>query len=98
MLAFLESLCGALSARDADAIRRLLGHPLALALPRLVREEAKAIASGQARGIVAPLHAMHFYHQTAHLLGVCSDSAVRRDEAPKRGAQQIELPLKRATA
>ena len=33
MLAFLDSLCDALIARDADRITRLLAHPLARALP-----------------------------------------------------------------
>lgn len=102
MLAFLENLCGALSARDADLIRRLLSHPLAQALPRAVRDEARAIASGNARGFVAPLQAMHLYHQTAHLLGVCSDAATRRaaaaPDAIRATPAQIELPLERATA
>jgi len=102
VLAFLESLCGALSARDAELILRLLAHPLAQALPRPVRDEARAIASGHARGFVAPLQAMHLYHQTAHLLGACTDPAQRpRDLAPTHsfGAQpQIELPLERAAA
>jgi hypothetical protein len=93
MLAFLDSLCGALIARDVMRIRQLLAHPLSRALPRAVREEASAIAGGSSRGFVAPLHAMRLYHQTAHLLGVRSDPAVR---APSRGPasrRQIDLPL-----
>ena len=103
MLAFLESLCGALLARDAEAVRRLLAHPLARALPRAVRDEARNVANGSARGYSAPLQAMHLYHQTAHLLGACADPATRRAEeqsqagpAPTARSGQIELPLGRA--
>lgn len=92
MLAFLDSLCGALIARDVIRIRQLLAHPLSRALPRAVREEASAIAAGGSRGFVAPLQAMRLYHQTAHLLGVRSDPAVRRP-ARDPGRRQIDLPL-----
>lgn len=102
MLAFLESLCGALSARDAALISRLLAHPLAQALPRAVREEALMIANGQARVFSAPLQAMHLYHQTAHLLGACTDPPERRAEPRSVGGfkslLQIELPLGRVVA
>lgn len=101
VLAFLESLCGALSARDLETVRRLLAHPLAQALPRAVRDEARGIASGNARGYAAPLQTMHLYHQTAHLLGACSDTATRRtapSPAERSGGSQIELPLERVSA
>jgi hypothetical protein len=92
MLAFLESLCSALTSRDAVRIRQLLAHPLSRALPRAVCDEAHAIAAGAHRGFVAPLHAMRLYHQTAHLLGVRADPAARRAGAgPER--RQMELPL-----
>ena len=99
MLAFLDSLCGALIARDPDRIRALLEHPLARALPRTVREEATAIASGNRRGFVAPLQALRLYHQTAHLLGAGADPATRRHTTPGGGVEmrQMELPLERAT-
>jgi hypothetical protein len=92
MLAFLDSLCAALISRDAIRIRQLLAHPLSRALPRAVREEAFAIASGAPRAYTAPLQAMRLYHQTAHVLGVRSDPAIRR---PPRGSsrRQIDLPL-----
>lgn len=92
MLAFLDSLCVALVARDVVRIRQLLAHPLARALPRSVREEASAIAGGSSRSFVAPLQAMRLYHQTAHLLGVRSDPAVRT-KAREPGRRQIDLPL-----
>ena len=92
MLAFLDSLCVALIARDVVRIRQLLAHPLSRALPRAVREEASAIAGGSSRGFVAPLQAMRLYHQTAHLLGVRSDPAVRT-KTRQPGRRQIDLPL-----
>ena len=92
MLAFLDSLCVALIARDVVRIRQLLAHPLSRALPRAVREEASAIAGGSSRGFVAPLQAMRLYHQTAHLLGVRSDPAVRT-KVREPGRRQIDLPL-----
>ena len=93
MLAFLDSLCVALIARDVIRIRQLLAHPLSRALPRAVREEASAIAGGSSRAFVAPLQAMRLYHQTAHLLGVRSDPAVRRTVVRDTGRRQIDLPL-----
>ena len=75
MLAFLDSLCSALLARDAQRILDLLQHPLARALPRQVREEAMLIARRGGRGLVAPVQTLRLYHQTAHLLGACSDPA-----------------------
>lgn len=77
MLAFLDSLCAALIIRDVSRIRQLLAHPLARALPRAVREEALAIADGSPRS-ATPLQTMRLYHQTAHLLGVRTDPAMRR--------------------
>ena len=44
MLAYLDSLCAALLARNTEEIRRLLAHPMAQDLPRRVREEAVAIS------------------------------------------------------
>jgi hypothetical protein len=98
MLAYLDALCGALISRDVHQIRMLLGHPLARALPKAVREEALAIANGQRRSFVAPLKTLQLYHQTAHLLGTCADPATRSEgrnsgTAPMR---QMELPLARA--
>ena len=97
MLAFLDSLCDALIARDADRITRLLAHPLARALPAGVRDEAVAIAQGGRRGFAAPLRTLRLYHQTAHLLGVSADPATNstRLPAPRPQAErrQMELPL-----
>lgn len=100
MLAFLDSLCGALMARDTERIWLLLGHPLAQALPRGVREEATAIANGHRRSFVAPLQTLQFYHQTAHLLGVSADPATRRPMTKTHEGElpQMELELERVTA
>ena len=92
MLAFLDSLCTALIARDVIRIRQLLAHPLSRALPRAVREEATAIAGGAPRAYTAPLQAMRLYHQTAHMLGVRSDPALRRTSRDP-GRRQFDLPL-----
>jgi hypothetical protein len=99
VLAFLDSLCGALIARDTNRIWLLLAHPLAQALPRGVREEATAIANGHRRSFVAPIQTLQFYHQTAHLLGVSADPATPRDTPSARDDErrQFELPLERAT-
>jgi hypothetical protein len=78
VLAYLEALCSALKARDALAIGELLRHPLATALPAVALEEAQRIAAQPGADHLAPLHTLRLYHQTAHLLGACSDPATRR--------------------
>ena len=75
MLAFLDTLCSALLARDAQRILELLQHPLARALPRQVREEAMLISRRGGKAMIAPVQTLRLYHQTAHLLGACSDPA-----------------------
>jgi hypothetical protein len=92
VLAFLDSLCAALLARNGDEIRRLLRHPLARALPREVREEALTIARAGTRGFMAPIQTLRLYHQTAHLLGVCADPSVKRRAAAEPADEsQIEM-------
>ncbi|MGQ0539593.1 MAG: hypothetical protein ACT4R6_11635 [Gemmatimonadaceae bacterium] len=100
MLAYLESLCTALVARETQEVLRLLRHPLANALPADVRDEALTIARGGARTFVAPIHTLRLYHQTAHLLGVSDDpgARLRKAAAAQAGADQIELPLDRVAA
>jgi hypothetical protein len=82
MLAYLDMLCAALMARDPEGIMRLLEHPLAAALPDKVRDEALAVVRAGPGGRVAPVKALHMYHQTAHLLGVRSDPATRKAPPP----------------
>lgn len=102
MLAYLEALCSALKARNALAIGELLRHPLASALPPVALEEAQRIAAQPEADHLAPLHTLRLYHQTAHLLGACSDPATRRrtprsvpvtGEGSPGGARQMELDL-----
>ncbi|MDB4916004.1 MAG: hypothetical protein JWM95_3648 [Gemmatimonadetes bacterium] len=100
MLDYLDGLCAALLARNGTEIRRLLRHPLARALPRRVREEGYAIARSSPESLRAPVHTLHFYHQTLHLLGARS-AAVRvetstSDQRSGPPGSQIEMPLRAA--
>jgi hypothetical protein len=88
VLAFLDTLCSALLARDAQRILELLEHPLARALPRQVREEAHLIARRGGGAMIAPVQTLRLYHQTAHLLGACSDPATGRNTSDLR---QLEM-------
>jgi len=88
VLAFLDSLCAALLSRDGQRILELLQHPLARALPRQVREEAMLIARRGGRTMIAPVQTLRLYHQTAHLLGACSDPATG---AGRGDLRQLEI-------
>jgi hypothetical protein len=91
VLAFLDSLCTALLARDAQQIHDLLRHPLARALPRQVREEALLIARRGGRTMIAPVQTLRLYHQTAHLLGACSDPATEPRSGDSASLRQLEI-------
>lgn len=91
MLGYLDSLCAALLARDRGGIIGLLRHPLARALPRRVREESLAIARGGARSFRAPIHTLHFYHQSTFLLGARGEIGDGAGARP--GGAQLEMPL-----
>ena len=67
MLAYLDSLCAALLARNTEEIRRLLAHPMAQDLPRRVREEAVAISRAGRRSFMAPVNALHLYYKLTHM-------------------------------
>ena len=103
MLAYLDALCSALKSRDVRAIAQLLQHPLVSALPSAVIDEARRIASGDVDENVAPLQTIRLYHQTAHLLGACSDPATKRRSGSvvrvvSERPRQMELPLPAAVA
>lgn len=105
MLAYLEALCLALKARDSLAIGELLRHPLASALPTVVLQEAQCIAVLTSAASVAPIHALRLYHQTAHLLGACTDPASRvravaatRTPGERTRQIELELPIRSAVA
>lgn len=91
MLAFLDSLCTALLARDTQQILDLLQHPLARALPRQVREEAMLIARRGGRAMIAPVQTLRLYHQTAHLMGACSDPATDGSANDPAQLRQLEI-------
>ena len=94
MLDYLDGLCAALLARNGTEIRRLLRHPLARALPRRVREEGYAIARAGPESFRAPVHTLHFYHQTLHLLG--ARPAAGAAASSRNESRQIEIPLRAA--
>lgn len=100
MLDYLDGLSAALLARNGTEIRRLLRHPLARALPRRVREEGYAIARAGPESHRAPVHTLHFYHQTLHLLGgrptEARPQSEGRDEPTRAESRQIEMPLRAA--
>jgi hypothetical protein len=91
VLAFLDTLCSALLARDANRILELLAHPLARALPRQVREEALLISRRGGRTLIAPVQTLRLYHQTAHLLGACSDPATATTSQDAASLRQLEI-------
>ena len=92
MLAYVDSLCAALLARNKAEIRRLLSLPQSVRLPQRVREEAASIARGKSNSFMAPVHALHYYYQLTHLI---DESAEVPDVEPiGRRERQIELPLK----
>jgi hypothetical protein len=96
VLGYLDSLCAALLARDRAGIIGLLRHPLARALPRKVREESLAIARGT-RNLRAPIHTLHFYHQSTFLLGARGE--VHGGAGGEgRGVAQLEMALPAAAS
>lgn len=96
MLAYVDSLCAALLARNTAEIRRLLGLPQAVKLPRRVREEATAIMKADGQGHTAPLHALHYFYTLTHLLDESNDPMYDHDMSHS-ARTQIELPLRNAS-
>ena len=100
MLAYLDSLCAALLARDTSEIRRLLAHPMAQDLPRRVREEAVAISRAGRRSFIAPVNALHLYYKLTHMVDESSDTtfeAAPRPE-PVDKTDQLDLPLRKVSS
>jgi hypothetical protein len=100
MLAYLDSLCAALLARDTSEIRRLLALPLAQDLPRRVREEAVAISRAGRRSFIAPVNALHLYYKLTHMVDESSDTtfegAPQKVEGDK--TDQLDLPLRKVSS
>ena len=101
MLAYLDSLCAALLARDTSEIRRLLAHPLAQDLPRRVREEAVAISRAGRRSFIAPVNALHLYYKLTHVVDESSDptlEAAPKEEPSGQANAQLDLPLRKVSS
>lgn len=101
MLAYLDSLCAALLARDTAEIRRLLAHPLAQELPRRVREEAAAISRAGRRSFIAPVNALHLYYKLTHMVDESSDPIVGSQSPEKEEGErtdQLDLPLRKVSS
>jgi hypothetical protein len=101
MLAYLDSLCAALLARDTSEIRRLLAHPTAQDLPRRVREEAVAISRAGRRSFIAPVNALHLYYKHTHMVDESADPTfsppARGDEEVDKN-DQLDLPLRKVSS
>lgn len=96
MLAYLDSLCAALLARNTAEIQRLLAHPSARDLPRRVREEAVAISRAGNKSFMAPVNALHFYYKLSHVVDESSDSMYNDANSHAAAPEsQIELPLRK---
>ena len=99
MLAYLDSLCAALLARNTVEIRRLLAHPMAQDLPRRVREEAVAISRAGRRSFMAPVNALHLYYKLTHMVDETADHIFgEHDDSARDPDGQIELPLRKVGA
>lgn len=88
MLSFLDSLCMALTNRDAAAITQLLAHPLAATLPPAVRTEAAALAADPSNGTRTPLHAFVFAHRMAQLMAAVGTPPGQAAPAPREATRE----------
>lgn len=88
-MSYLDSLCQALTARDPEAIRQLLDHPMAETLPASVREEAAALAAQPANATRAPLQAFVFAHAMAQLMAAPSRGASTGREATRQPTSPV---------
>lgn len=99
MLAYLDSLCAALLARNTAEIQRLLALPASRDLPRKVREEAVAISRAGTRGFMAPIHSLHFYYKLTHMVDETTDPIFgEANQSSQASDGQIELPLRKVGA
>jgi type VI protein secretion system component VasF len=100
MLAYLDSLCAALLARDTVEIRRLLAHPMAQDLPRRVREEAVAISRAGRKSFVAPVNALHLYYKLTHMVDESADPTFETTSRPAEPEpnDQLDLPLRKVSS
>lgn len=94
MLAFLDALCAALLARNTIEICRLLGLPRARKLPRIVREEAMAIAKAGPTSHLAPIHTLQLYYRLSHLVDESSELEPVIEDGDEEPEPQMELPFR----
>lgn len=94
MLAFLDALCAALLARNTIEIFRILALPRARKLPRVVREEAMAIAKAGPTSHLAPIHTLQLYYKLSHLVDESSELEPVVDEDEDAPEPQMELPFR----
>lgn len=103
MLAYLDSLCDALAARDAARLRNLIdGHPLVRLLPADAVAEVRRFLAGTVNTHTVPLAVLRFRDLTARLLNEqprelpTPSVAAPMPSAPRRrrpAVEQTELPL-----
>jgi len=104
MLAYLDSLCDAMVARDLTRLRNLVNdHPLARLLPSDAMSEVRRFLAGKTTVHAVPMVMLRFRDQTARLLRekprtelpLAASPMPPRLAAParRRRAKQMELPL-----
>lgn len=94
MLAFLDALCAALLARNTIEICRLLGLPQARKLPRVVREEAMAIAKAGPTSHLAPIQTLQLYYKLSHLVDESAELEPVGEDEEDAPTPQMELPFR----
>ena len=94
MLAHLDALCAALLARNAIEIYRLLALPDARKLPRIVREEAIAIAKAGPGSYLAPVQALHLYYKLSHLVDETTELEPAQDKTNEERGPQMEIEFR----
>lgn len=93
LIRYLDRLHAAVEDRDRTSTRRLLAEPLAVHLPREVREEALALSGESMTSFRAPLHLLRHYHRTVQLLRAPSEQEAASGERPQL---ELELPPHRS--
>jgi len=107
MLAYLDSLCDAMVARDVMRLRALIDdHPMVRLLPAAAMSEVRRFLAGRTSVHAVPMVMLRFRDQTARLLSELprteqptpEPSMPQRVSVPagrrgRRRANQMELPL-----
>jgi len=89
MLAYLDSLCDAMVARDLTRMRDLVNdHPLARLLPSDAMSEVRRFLAGRTTVHAVPMAMLRFRDQTARLLS----ELPRTEQAPSEPATLKHVP------